>query len=1305
MHLLSTRPGGFVEDDSIVIRLDQTPADIVILSSADTTLALLSGACEELARTVADFPSVRLANLQALRQPASLDLYIDEVLQHARVVIVDHLGSESVWPYGFQQIGALARSKGQRLAMFSGDLQEDLNLVERSTLAPSVCHVLWQYLRAGGAGNALQFLRAVAFHALGLGESPLPPRSLPQASIHVPEALALAAVSNGRGMHTVSGIDDLQQGAWRAGAPVVALVFYRSHLMAGNTAAFDALAVALAEQGLNPLPIALDSLKDPLCLSTLQGLCADHAVQLVLNTTAFSALEEGAALASDAPVLQVIASGGNREDWWADSQGLRPRDIAMQVVLPEMDGRIVTRAISFKGLSHRCAVTQSDVVAYQPEPDRVAFVAELARRWCRLRSVPAAGKRLALVLANYPGSEGRIGSGVGLDTPASVIGILHRLRQEGYTLGAQADLPADGDALMHRLQQGIANDPRQWALRPAWQSYELADYRARLAALPAGMAEAIDARWGAPEQDPALRMGRFMIAGLRLGNVFVGIQPARALAAGGVAPGMGAQDYASYHDAELVPPHGYLAFYFWLRDVFAIDAVVHVGKHGNLEWLPGKSLALSQACWPDAILGPMPHLYPFIVNDPGEGAQAKRRSQAVIIDHLMPPLTRAENHGPMQDLERLVDEYYDALLVDARRSVLLRRQILAAVRQQDLLQELDLPDPAAGNAVDDDAILERIDAYLCELKETQIRDGLHIFGASPTGRQRRDTLLALARYPAGDGHGANAGLLHALAADLLADDGFDPLQIDAAKPWTGARPAALQAVSADPWRHHGDTRERLELLALRALQAQEESGADQSGGEDATACEDSPAVAAAGRRTQAVLERVRSALAPALDACGAQEHEQLMRGLRGLFVPPGPSGSPSRGRPDVLPTGRNFYTLDTRAIPTRTAWELGRQSAQRIVERYLQEHGDYPRTLGLSVWGTATMRTGGDDIAQAFALIGVRPKWAAGSQRVVDFEVVPRVGLGRPRVDVTLRISGFFRDAFPGSVQMFDAAVQAVAQLEAEDDQENPIRARILHETAQLQAQGVAPQAARRQAGYRVFGAPPGHYGSGLDGLFRTGDWDGDGDLARAYLGWSAHAYGQDAQGEPASAALSRRLAGLDVVAQNQDSREHDLLDSSDYYQFQGGMAAAVRHLSGRQPALYHGDHANPQAPRVRTLKEEIGRVVRARVTNPKWIDGAKRHGYKGAFEMAATVDYLFGFSATTQQVSDHQYALVADAYVLDAATRGFIEGHNPAALRDILERLLEAMQRGLWQSPGEYRQTLEDLLLEHEQHQEGAQR
>ncbi|MFT3815327.1 MAG: cobaltochelatase subunit CobN [Acidovorax sp.] len=1263
MHLLSTRPGGFVEDDSIITRLDQTPAEMVVLSSADTTLSLLADAYRLWQQAEPDAPALRLANLLHLRQSASLDLYIDEVLQHAKLVIVDHLGAESAWPYGIEQLRKLAQQRGQKLAMFSGDSQEDAELLAKGTLAPEQSRALWQYLRAGGLGNAREFLRMGAAWGLGRAMEGAPVRVLPSVAVHVPLAWT------GDAPRHIPGMDDLQA-RWKPGAPVVILVFYRSHLLAANTDAFDAMAGALLAEGLNPLPLALESLKDPLCLETLRALCAAHEVQLILNTTAFAALGEHArgggdtdALAGDVPVLQVIASGANRDDWLADAQGLRPRDIAMQVVLPEMDGRIMTRAMSFKGLAHRCDLTQTDVVAYQAEPDRVAWIAELARRWCVLRSKPAADKRTALVLANYPGSEARMGSGVGLDTPESVIALLAQLERDGWSLGDAAERPASGQALMERLQQGIANDPAKWPLRRARQGYALHAYRDRLAQLPEGMADAITAQWGTPEQDPMLRDGWFMVAGLQLGNVFVGIQPARSLD--------GRNDYAQYHDAELVPPHHYLAFYFWLRDSFAVDAIVHVGKHGNLEWLPGKSLALSQQCWPDAILGPLPHVYPFIVNDPGEGAQAKRRSQAVIIDHLMPPLTRAENHGPMQELERLVDEYYDALLVDQRRAGLLRRQILDCAKGQDLLSELGV------DAAQDEQILERIDAYLCELKETQIRDGLHIFGHSPEGSLRDSTLLALARYPAA----GEQGLLNALAADLLPGCDWNPLDMDAAAAWAGPRPQVLAELDPGPWRHGGDTRERLERLALQVL-AQ-------------------PEIAQDWPQTQQALHRIHAQIAPALDACGSEELRQFSRALQGRFVPPGPSGSPSRGRCDTLPTGRNFYTVDTRAIPTQTAWALGQQASERLIARYLQEHGEYPAAIGISVWGTATMRTGGDDIAQAFALIGVRPKWAPGSQRVVDFEVIPRVGLHRPRVDVTLRISGFFRDAFPGVVQMFDAAVRAVAEQD-EDAEDNPIRARVLRDAAAWVEQGMDGAQAHEQALWRVFGAPAGSYGANMHDLLRSGQWSDAGDFARHYLHWGAFAYGRQADGVPARQALERRMQALDVVLQNQDSREHDLLDSSEYYQHQGGMAAAVRHLGGGDPAIYHGDHGNPQSAKVRSLAEEIGRVVRARVTNPKWIAGAMRHGYKGAFEMAATVDYLFGFDATTQLVSDTHYALVTQAYVQDDAVRQFLREQNPQALSDIVNRLLEAIDRGMWEQPGDLHDALLAQMLAQEEFMEG---
>lgn len=1262
MHLLRTVPGGFVDDTAGVIRIDQQPAEIVVLSSADTTLSLLASVAERLGD---DFPSLRLANVTYLRQPASVDFYVDDVLQHARVVVVDHLGGEAYWPYGIEQVVELAARKGQTLVMFSGDLQEDPYLISRSTASPEFCTRLWRYLREGGPANAEAFLRAIAWHAFGRGEEPVLPMAVPNAALYHP----------GRDTPTIAD----WQARWQDSAPVVAILFYRAHLQAANTAVFDALIEALEARGMNPLPLAITSLRDALSRDVIAQLCDEHGVTLVLNTTAFAAATpddpaQTPAFGLDAPVMQVILSGGNRDDWLKDNQGLNSRDIAMHVALPEVDGRIITRAISFKGLAYRCERTEVDVVRYQPDPERVAYVAELSRRWCRLRSLRNAQKRLALVLANYPSSEGRIGNGVGLDTPASVVGILQMLSDEGYRLD---ELAPDGEALMARLMQGVTNDPAVRDLRPALQSYALDDYLAAFGTLPAGIRQALNERWGPPEADPTVRQGRFMIAGWRCGHVFVGIQPSRSRVEG---------DYASYHDAELVPPHAYLAFYFWLRHVFGIDAVVHVGKHGSLEWLPGKSVALAHNCWPDLVFGPLPHLYPFIVNDPGEGSQAKRRAQAVIIDHLMPPLTRAESYGPLQDLERQVDEYYEALMVDARRAKLLRGTIIETIVKHRLHEELSLAAPSGQD--EQDELLTRVDAWLCELKEAQIRDGLHVFGRSPAGRERRDTLLALARFPSGDGQGPNAGLIDALARDLRIDDQFDPLTSEWSTPWTGPRPALLAQLNDAPWRHNGDTRERLELLAAKLLDAVD----DRAAGETLVHAHDLPA-------TQAVLSRIRAELAPRLDACGSEELRHLRRGLEGRFVPPGPSGSPSRGRPDVLPTGRNFYSVDMRAIPTQAAFTLGVKSARQLIERHLQEHGDYPRAIGLSVWGTATMRTGGDDIAQALALLGVRPKWAPGSHRVTDFEVLPAGALGRPRIDVTLRVSGLFRDAFPNVMHLFDAAVQAVAELDDEPEDVNPIRARVLRERDAWIARGVEAQEARRRAGWRVFSSRPGAYGAGLQEMIDNGQWQTDEDLARAYREAGGYAYAQNSAGEQAHGAFAARLSGIDVVLQNQDNREHDVLDSNDYYQFQGGMTAAVRHFSGQQPQVYHADHSNPDVPRVRPLGEEIARVIRSRVVNPKWLDGVKRHGYKGAAEIAATVDYLFGYDATARVISDHQYALVTDACLDDADTRAFMQRHNPHALHAVCERLLEAMDRGLWQRPGAYRAQVEAHLLaaEHE--------
>ncbi len=713
--------------------------------------------------------------------------------------------------------------------------------------------------------------------------------------------------------------------------------------------------------------------------------------------------------------------------------------------------------------------------------------------------------------------------------------------------------------------------------------------------------------------------------------------------------------------------------------VYGADAVVHMGKHGNLEWLPGKALALSETCWPEAVFGPLPHVYPFIVNDPGEGTQAKRRTSAVIIDHLTPPLTRAESYGPLKDLEALVDEYYEAAGGDPRRLKLLKVRIL------DLVRDIGLDHDAGITQGDEtDAALEKLDAYLCDLKEMQIRDGLHIFGKAPEGRLLTDLVTALARVPRSLGEGADQSLQRAIAADVLgavppsAPDGaigratclgdpaaggrvetFDPLDCEMSAPWSGPKPDMLQTVSDDPWRSAGDTVERIELLAAQLVGGETECPADWA-------------------RTRAVLDGIDTRLRPSVEACGAKEIDGLMAALSGRFVEPGPSGAPTRGRPDVLPTGRNFYSVDSRAVPTETAWELGKKSAELLVTRYTQDHGEWPVSFGLTAWGTSNMRTGGDDIAQALALIGAKPVWDGISRRVTGFEIIPVAKLGRPRVDVTLRISGFFRDAFPDQIALFDKAVRAVGALE-EDEGDNPVAARMRAEAERLAEAGEDAETAARRAGYRVFGSKPGSYGAGLQALIDEKGWADRADLAEAYLVWGGYAYGAQAEGSAERGLFEERLRGMQAVVQNQDNREHDLLDSDDYYQFEGGMTAAVETLKGEKPAIYHNDHSRPEKPVIRTLEEEIGRVVRARVVNPKWIAGVMRHGYKGAFEMAATVDYMFAFAATTGAVRDHHFEAVYQAYLMDARVRDFIAEKNPDALREMAERLTEAVERGLW--------------------------
>ncbi len=1222
MHLLSATPGT-VSNGEEAIDLAQSPGDIVILTVADSELACFARAAALLGEGA---PGVRLANLLQLRHPYSVDLYVEKVIARARFVCVVLLGGKSYWPYGVDEIAAIARARGIAFAAIAEGQEPDPALERASTLPPGTCRRLRDYLRQGGVANALAFLRTAARligRDCGVADDPVP---VADAGLYVP------------GVERPTLAD--ARARWAAGRPVALLVFYRALLLAGTLEAVDAMLAGLEAEGLNPIAVHVRALREPFARDWLGGVLDEVRPDVILNATSFAASAPGevripAVLErADCPLLQIILAGVDQESWESSARGLSPRDLAMNVALPEVDGRIFARAVAFKAAGRFHTLTECGIVVPKVMPDRIAFTAALAANWARLRRTPAAGRRVALVLANYPNRDGRIGNGVGLDTPASAAAILSALREAGYDTG---DAPEDGAALMRLMTGGVTNDLSS-VDRPGEVSLSLDRYRAAFASLPATVRRAVSERWGAPEDDPFVRDGAFRLAVHRFGNVAIAVQPAR---------GYNVDPKASYHDPALPPPHYYLAFHVWLAEVFGAQAVVHVGKHGNLEWLPGKAVSLSRDCFPEVCAGPLPQIYPFIVNDPGEGTQAKRRIAATIIDHLTPPLTRAESYGPLKQLEALVDEYYLAAGMDPRRLERLRRDIL------DLAQSIGLDRDAGASGEGDDA-LAAIDNYLCELKEMQIRDGLHVFTRSPEGRLRRDLLVALARTPRGHDEAGQGSLPRALADDLAL--GFDPLDCRMGEAWRGPRPAALEAVSGDPWRSNGDTVERLELLAAALVDG-------------------APVV---GERSAAVMASLEARIAPRVDACGEAERDALLAALDGRFVLPGPSGAPTRGRPDVLPTGRNFYSVDTRAVPTAVAWDLGLRSAQLLVADYLQREGEYPRAMALSAWGTANMRTGGDDIAQALALMGVRPRWDWTSGRVIGFEVMSVTELGRPRVDVTFRVSGFFRDAFPEQIDLIDSAARAVMALD-EPEADNPAAIRHRADAARLIDAGTSPETASRRAGARVFGSKPGAYGAGLQAMVDERLWHSRADLADVYLDWGGYAYGAGVEGDPERDLFAARLATADALVQNQDNREHDLLDSDDYYQFEGGIAAAVEHLSGKAPLSYHNDHSRPERPVVRTLEDEIGRVVRARVTNPKWITGVMRHGYKGAFEIAASVDYLFAFAATTHAVKDHHFDAVHAAFIEDAAVRAFMADTNPAALRETAARLAEALERGLW--------------------------
>ncbi|MFV0259971.1 MAG: cobaltochelatase subunit CobN [Acidimicrobiales bacterium] len=1154
----------------------------------------------------------------------------------ARLVVVRLLGGIERWEDGFVELRRRCVEAGVPLVAVGGEREPDPELLGRSTLPTGVTSEAHRYLYAGGPANIANLLRFLSdtVEMTGLGFGP-------------PVTLEPVGVWTGAGLGARAGTGPADPAD---GRPRVAVIFYRAHLVAGNTSYVGDLCAAIEAAGGDPVAVWTYSLRpDQTGTVPALRLCRELGVDLIITSTlaAGSTGDDGDGWVVsgldelDVPVIQSPPSSRSRAEWEADDAGLTPLDVASGVAIPEFDGRIIGPTFAFKEVVDDD--DHGEILATRADPERAARLASLAVRTARLGGIPARERRVAVVLSAYPTNRARLGNAVGLDTPASAVGLLAALRADGMRVDR---IPADGDALMAELADGFTYDHAELTrvqVARAAGSLSAERYRAWFDTLPADARDQMVGLWGdAPGavyvHEAADGTEALHFPGLDLGNVLVTIQPPR---------GFGADPIATYHAPDLPPPHHYLAFYRWLARPVAeggwgADAIVHLGKHGTVEWLPGKALALSAGCHPDAAVADVPFFYPFVVNDPGEGTQAKRRIHAVVVDHLPPPLTRADTYDDLARLEQLLDALANAEAMDPSKAPALRSQVWDVIVSAEIHRDLDLGEEAPDDEEAFGDLVLHVDGYLCALKDAQIRGGLHVLGRVPEGEELIDLVLAVTRLPQGS--------VPALRATVAADLGVD----------LGRR--AGEAGRADTDRVEAECRARVEALAAAGWVVDADPAADPT------------------------LRWVAERLVPALRAT-PDEITNLVAGLGGAPVPSGPSGAPSRGAANVLPTGRNFYSVDPKGIPSPLAWEVGAKLADRLVERHLEETGEYPTTVGLVLWGTAAMRTGGDDAAEALALLGVRPVWEEQSRRVTGLEVIPLGELGRPRIDVTLRISGFFRDAFPHVIALLDDAVALVAGLDESAD-ENPIAAAGADDA-------------------RLWGPPPGGYGSGILPMLEQGSWRTQADLAEVYLAWSGFGYGRDRHGEADHEAMRRRFAAVEVAVKNQDNREHDIFDSDDYLQDHGGMVAAVRALTGSAPKAWFGDSADPADPQVRSLREEAARVVRSRVLNPKWIEAMRSHGYKGAFELAATVDYLFGYDATAGPepasgpgetiVEDWMYERVTGAYVADPEMRAFFERSNPWALQAIAERLLEAADRGMWDASDVARKAITEAILEAE--------
>jgi cobaltochelatase CobN len=1196
--------------------------------------------------------------------------FVDQALK-ADVIIVTLHGGKPSFPAFDRLMAALADlpEDGRPLLHIQPTGGDEDSVAAAREYSPDFGTPVWdtigRYLRHGGHVNYHQLLIFLYNRLFAKDEVCEPAQALPLEGIHHPDLPGIPDLDD----YLVQRVDPAK--------PTVGLWFYQTYWLNNNLAFIDAIIRCVEAQGANVIPVFHQRYKDAEKGNRGADYIVEHffmvegrpRIQVLINPLMFSltlAAPEYETLLPrlNVPVIQAMVSLNPYAQWKESVQGMHTMDVSYAAAQPEFDGALITVPVATREQETIDPITGALLAKYMPIEERIDKLVRLALNWGRLQAKTNAERRVAVIFHHYPPRNDRIGCAAGLDSFASVKGLLDRMQADGYRIDRTY---TDGDELAHDLLSRMTCDQRWLTPDQLAARAEAHAGRERYApwhkALPDTIREKMTADWGEIPGDLFVHDDEMHFAGIVNGNLFLTIQPPR---------GYLENVDAIYHDMHLSPPHHYLAHYRWIRDVFKADVVMHVGKHGSLEWLPGKALGLSETCYPDLAIMELPNVYPYIINDPGEGTQAKRRSYACIIDHLTPAYANADLYDDLGKVQGLVNDYAAAVSEDPAKVEILRPMIWEAVEAASLDKDLELDRETALENFD--AFLEGLHAYIEELSDTMINDGLHVMGLPPEEARLEEFVVQLTRLANGSTPSLREAVVRAMGFDyddVLAHRGQRPQRfggLSGAEIVRKAHEKALalaRGLAATDYRPDGVRAVTADLLEQPSPEAEK------------------------------VLTYIADTLVPNIRRC-AEEIDYAFTGLRGGFVPPGPSGAPTRGQADILPTGRNFYSVDPNKIPTPAAWEVGVRLGDALIERYLQDSGRYPDNIGILVYGTTTMRTRGDDIAEIYYLMGLRPVWAKGSGNVTGLEVIALSDLGRPRLDVTPRISGFFRDSFPNLVARIDEAVRMVAALN-EPPESNLLRRNVVKDLEAYRRQGLDEEDAFREATFRVFGCPPGTYGAGVAELVESKNWETQEDLGNNYIRYSSHAYGRDSYGQQKPEVYRRHLARMDVTVKNEDSREYDMMSCTDYYNYYGGMIVAAKTVRGSLPFAVMGDSADPKRVRMRTTAEEAKHVLRARLVNPKWLAGMQRHGYKGAGDISHMMDVVLGWDATAEVIDDWMYAKIAGAYALDPEMKEWMKAVNPFALQNILDKLLEAIGRGLWQADEEMTQQLRDAYLEME--------